>query len=80
MCAAWVEVEWRNKIWADSEVFTYYVGTNRTEGKGATHIEMSAVQSQENFNVIEAIRLNREKNRHTIRTSLHVCYYKLFKA
>lgn len=50
-----------DKILADSEVIAYYVGTNRTEGVGATHIEMSAVQSQENFNVIEAIRLNRGK-------------------
>lgn len=40
---------------------TYYVGTHRTEGKGATHIEMSAVQPQENFHIIEAIRLNRGK-------------------
>lgn len=61
MCATWVEVEWRNKTWADSEVITYYVGTNGTEGEGAAHIEMSAVQSQEKFNIIEAIRLNREK-------------------
>lgn len=53
-----VEAEWRNTISADSEVITYYVGTNRTEGKGATHVEVSAVQSQENFNVVEAIRLN----------------------
>lgn len=58
------------EILADSEVITYYVSTNRTEGVGATHIEMSAVQSQEDFNVIEAIRLNREKtHKHTIRTT-----------
>lgn len=49
------------EILADSEVITYYVSTNRTEGVGATHIEMSAVQSQENFDVVEAICLNREK-------------------
>lgn len=42
----------------DLEVITYYVGANRTEGKGATHIEVSAVQSQENFDVIEAISLD----------------------
>lgn len=67
-------LEWKRsgiiEISADS--FTYYVGTNRTEGKGATHIEMSAVQSQENLYIIEAIRLNRGKNRHTIRTTLHI--------
>lgn len=50
--------KWRNTIRADSEVITYDVGTNRTEGKGATHVEVSAVQSQEDFNVVEAIRLN----------------------
>lgn len=42
----------------DLEVITYYVGANRTEGIGATHIEVSAVQSQENFDVIEAISLD----------------------
>lgn len=45
----------------DLEVFTYYVGANWTEGVGATHIEMSAVQSQENFDVIEAISLDRKQ-------------------
>lgn len=59
MCAAGVEVEWRNRIWAGSEVITYYVGTDGTEGEGAAHVEMSAVQSQEDFNIIKAIRLNR---------------------
>lgn len=52
--------KWRNTIRADSEVITYDVGTNRTEGKGAAHVEVSAVQSQEDFNVVEAIRLNGE--------------------
>lgn len=72
--------KWRNTIRADSEVITYDVGTNRTEGKGAAHVEVSAVQSQEDFNVVEAIRLNGEgggegeKNRHTMRTTLQVCY------
>lgn len=42
---------------------TYYVGANRTEGIGATHIEMSAVQSQENFDVIEAVGLDWKENR-----------------
>lgn len=48
----------KSKTWVDLEVFTYYVGANRTEGIGATHIEVSAVQSQENFDVIEAISLD----------------------
>lgn len=42
----------------DLEVLTYNVGANRTEGIGATHIEMSAVQSQKNLDVIEAISLD----------------------
>lgn len=42
----------------DLQVITYYIGANRTECVGATHIEMSAVQPQENFDVIEAISLD----------------------
>ncbi len=51
------------KTWENQGVITYYVGANRTEGIGATHIEMSAVQPQENFDVIEAISLGRGKKR-----------------
>lgn len=42
----------------DGEVITYYVGANGTEGVGATHVEVSAVQPQEDFDVIEAISLD----------------------
>lgn len=45
----------------DWEVITYYVGADRTESIGATHIEMSAIQPQENFYVIEAISLDGEQ-------------------
>ena len=43
------------------EDFTYYVGAERTESKGAAHIEMSAVQPKQNFDVIEAISLDGEQ-------------------
>lgn len=47
------------------EVTTYYVGTNWAEGEGAAHIEMSAVQSQEDLYIIEAVRLNGGKKADT---------------
>lgn len=55
----------------DLEVITYYVGANRTEGIGATHIEVSAVQSQENFDVIEAISLDGKQTEKQLWISNH---------
>lgn len=46
---------------SDWEIDTYYVGTDGTEGVGTTHIEMSAIEPQENFDVIEAIGLDENK-------------------
>lgn len=40
---------------------THYVGTDGAEGVGTAHIEMSAVEPQENFDVIEAIGLKENK-------------------
>ena len=46
----------------DWDVVTYYVGADGTEGIGATHIEMSAIQPQKNLDVIEAISLDGNKS------------------
>lgn len=42
---------------------TYYVGANGAEGEGAAHVEVSAVQSQEDFDVVEAISLGGKHER-----------------
>lgn len=39
---------------------THYVGANGAEGEGAAHVEVSAVESQEDFDVVEAISLGGE--------------------
>lgn len=44
----------------DWETTAYYVGTDGAEGVGSTHIEMRAIQSQQNLDVIEAISLGRK--------------------
>lgn len=52
------------------EVITHYVGADWTEGIGATHIEMGAIEPQKNFDVVEAISLygnkRRESQVHTV--------------
>lgn len=40
-------------------VITYYVGADGTEGVCPTHIEVSAIQPQEDFDVIKAVSLER---------------------
>lgn len=49
----------------DWETTAYYVGTDGTEGVGSTHIEMRAIQSQQNLDVIEAISLGRKEQEFT---------------
>lgn len=47
----------------NGEIITYYVGTDGTKSVGAAHVEMSAVEPQQNFDVVEAIRLGKKKHK-----------------
>lgn len=65
-----------------TEVITYYVGADGAEGVGAAHIKMSAVHTQENFDIIEAISLGGEKGEGVRITNdqdnLHDCKYDIY--